>query len=478
MLLTVSYTSGRCAKYARHVLNYVRHFSNNNNVNSKTLQEPNDPKSDTIDCSNKDQTKENASRHFSELNKAKYNMLDTKVALDNDSSSKNQLSHESHTQFEISRNKSLWVPHIASTEHVDTEDIHLEGLFAGFKPLFLGESSLPRAPSVNSRNFYKTVEDDNLSPLVPWNITIGGLLQNDRGAVKNIPKEILEKLQPFELTENSDDQILKDELIKMKFHNSSVNDRLDVINMFENYQRKPKSVESAHDWKRYQDRQRNLKHHKMKYQNDREKIVYQNFFIKDDILRIQSEIRKLEKKVITKFYKVTGLKLQQNEVGNFVIPLSMYMQTNICSQRTLRNLIFKTINARLKSILGTLLPNMDSKESAAEYESQIQSVKNQVVDKLLLNIPSESYYNPTYHVKSLILSSPVPGFKRMTWFNIKMRERTFNKILKDKEYMYLNKYGKFASRRGSRVVHYPICIENKKIDEAFEDWRYFTKLAI
>lgn len=453
----------------------LRYVSHRSSADKKQRQEGNNTTEGSLGCSEKEQTHTKGTQQLGTTT----TNAQSKSLVRYDASSRGK--HSGGTQRNHSQHKSLWVPHIASTEHVEEQVIHMEGLFAGFKPLFLGKSSLPRSTVRFSYSTpIKAIEDDSyyLEPLVPWDMSISGVLKKDRHINRNIPKDVLRKLRPYHnINENvkNDDSMLKDELIKLKFHNSVVNDSLDVVNMFENYQNKPNSFQSAQDWKKYQDWQRKLKYQKSKYQMIWDKILYEHLPIKEDNVQIQSEIRDLERTLMKKFHNVTGLRSQRNETKPIIIPMQTYFQASICNHRKLKNLLLKTINNRLKPLLSTLAPHLGSKQDASNFEQDLLVTKLKLVNKLLVTIPCRDYNNPrpVFAVfTSVTYKSPVPGFKRMAWLYTKDRRKALGKKLIDKEYVYLDESKTSIPKRGSRAVHYPVHVSNVTIEQAFEDWRF------
>lgn len=137
-------------------------------------------------------------------------------------------------------NLHLLVPKVASTEYIPIKEVHTEGLFAGYRPLFLGNSSfssdmrkgknfhalddgLPNIQVIDAsekdgkldvqeiiEDLQKTSLIENVSdkeqfssshkrkPVIPWDASISGMVYNDM-PFKYVPKNVISKMKPFKL---------------------------------------------------------------------------------------------------------------------------------------------------------------------------------------------------------------------------------------------------------------------------------------
>lgn len=203
----------------------------------------------------------------------------------NRSSSCKNNSEKPISEFVIPRGgrqiKSMIVPRVPSTDYIPSDSIHIEGLFAGYRPLFLGNSA---SPLDGSDNYYDM--GNNLSTLdrkeskrlvVPWNVSVSGIKfhKDDNASTssigkdpfQNIPDKLLYKLRPFKLhsddadlwinRDNTDDKEKKifygsdsskdnssekvtlsgkrrrkNEMVVLKFHNPKINDRPEYVDLY------------------------------------------------------------------------------------------------------------------------------------------------------------------------------------------------------------------------------------------------------
>lgn len=177
------------------------------------------------------------------------------------------------------------VPRVPSTDYIPSNSLHIEGLFAGYRPLFLGNSA---SPVDGSENYYDM--GNNLSPLekkenkklvVPWNVSISGIKFHEHNSgissnieedpFQNIPDKLLYTLSPFKLylddadlwvnrdsnkyskgkrNPNNDNnnsnsgninsgvissygkKRKKNEMVVLKFHNSKIDDRPEFVDLY------------------------------------------------------------------------------------------------------------------------------------------------------------------------------------------------------------------------------------------------------
>ncbi|GMM38984.1 Mrx6 protein [Saccharomycopsis crataegensis] len=138
--------------------------------------------------------------------------------------------------------QQLNLPRVRDTQNISQRVVNLEGLFAGYKPLFLGNGSAELDPLANIDEFEdlfgQNEEMGGDQPLVPWNASIGGLLYND-DAFRGVPKDVVKQLpffKPPEANKEGGNQNKRSKYINFKVHNKIVDGGL-----FDNYQSNARS---------------------------------------------------------------------------------------------------------------------------------------------------------------------------------------------------------------------------------------------
>lgn len=119
----------------------------------------------------------------------------------------------------------------------------MEGLFAGYKPLFLGNGATETNRQAELEELQEILYDTrDLNPgedekIIPWDASVGGLLYNDE-SFKNVPRDVVNKLRFFQpLKDNKDSATTgsaksrKPRYINFRVHNPIVDEGL-----FDNYQ--------------------------------------------------------------------------------------------------------------------------------------------------------------------------------------------------------------------------------------------------
>lgn len=163
---------------------------------------------------------------------------------------------------------SLRLPRVRDTNNISRRIVHLEGLFAGYKPLFLGNSSPETTielqdmddflhsntfiASNNTANDFLTNvnrpviisadfdESGSKEKLIPWDASVGGMIYNDH-PFKNVPRSIVRKLKVFKKPPDERPQLtgrgkkdvkqrvaekLRNRYINFKVHNAIVDEGL------------------------------------------------------------------------------------------------------------------------------------------------------------------------------------------------------------------------------------------------------------
>lgn len=388
----------------------------------------------------------------------------------------------------IKTGKRMIVPRVPSTEYIRDDSIHIEGLFAGYRPLFLGNSSIPtegNSLSTETESLLlksKVDTDTSIKKLVvPWNASISGIKYKDE-AFHRLPTSLVSRLRPFKFQPDPDMPGLgkkrRNEMIVMKVHNSKINDRpelVDIFNLKKGGKYHPLSKDSIYGGmtKRDLEFRKAFKKKKNDYDNELQSFAYDYKFIRDDQIRFRDTIQTLNEELIDKFEEITGLKLQlQSKEQN--LPLSIYLQQNIATKRRLKSVIKSSIKFQTEPILYSLLQDFETKEQSLEFENKFKEDVKKIVSNLIEKIPSLSFVDTTKAVDCIIFKSPVPGFKRIHWLDANKRLTTMSKFNSDKEYTFPITRNQKITRTGMRSTRRPVQIYGKTVNEVFKEWDYYT----
>lgn len=425
--------------------------------------------------------------------------------------------------------KYTLVPKVPTTEYISISDIETEGLFAGYRPLFLGKSTLQgseyfskydtnsmSSSLANSKlvdiitsslknpekasqlyqllseikdNDYDESDEKEIShsarktPIVPWDASIGGMLYTD-DPFRNVPKMIVSKLKPFEpLTEDNVKQETTDatnSMIVMKVHNPRINDDLEMVNLFDKdstdkklFYRKYNNDGTNSSTSRL-DIKKIAKQRKI-FNTEHKKMAYDQKFINDDQHILRAEIKSLLNYLSNVFYEQSGLTVYADSKP-CLLPLNTYVQLTKSSGRTNRLFLRKTIIDQIFPIYNTILASHESAADIAKFKTLIMSKINTIVKKLTQTIPSICFTDSTKSIDCLIRLSPVPGFKRMYWLKPTKRHYTFWGHNSDKQYSLRLKNNEYITRNGVKHMKYPNYINWRTVGDAFDNWDYFTRL--
>ncbi|CAL9738071.1 MIOREX complex component 6 [Monosporozyma servazzii] len=402
-----------------------------------------------------------------------------------------EMSHDSQQTPKpaINASKCMIVPRVPSTEYIRDDSIHIEGLFAGYRPLFLGNSSIPTEGNSLSTEresiLLKSKGDADTSGkklVVPWNASISGIKYKEE-AFHRLPTSLVSRLRPFKFEPDSDmsgagKKRRRNEMVVMKVHNSKINDRselVDIFNLKKGGTYHPLSRDSVYGGmtKRDLEFRKTLKKQKNEYNNELQSFAYDYKFIRDDQIRFRDTIQTLNEELIDKFEEVTGLKLQlQSREQN--LPLFIYFQQNIATKRRLKTIFKSAIKFQTDPILYSLLQDFETKEQSEEFQNKFKDDVKKIILNLIERIPSLSFVDTTKAVDCIILKSPVPGFRRIHWLDASKRLTTMSKFNSDKEYTFSITRNQKITRTGMRSTRRPVQIYGKTVNEVFKEWDYYT----
>lgn len=403
------------------------------------------------------------------------------------------------------RKKSLLVPRVQSTDHISKSDIHIEGLFAGFKPLFLGNSSiqtneygrngntslLPGGTlNINDLLRFLTKGNENKlvdvltsdgeklkKPVIPWDVSISGLTFDDQSFNK-VPRKIVTNLKPFRIERKKrSDNTVVNELIEMRVHNPKINDELELVDIFDKSNRNGQEYRKVQYNKEgkeiYHVLKKNAQIAKKRYKDDLKRIAFRYKFVRDDQIELRNDTNRLNNFLLQKFYKMTKLQLL-NEPRESILPLSIYFQSTKTSKRTLRNFLKRKVDEQILPVLATVVSSIESPTDANQFEERMHRNIKGVIKDLIYHLPSVYFRDSANSVESVVMPSPVPGFKRMYWLKYSKRKNTFWGKNIHKEYVFNMTREEIITRNGIKYLKHPISIYWKTIDEVFNEWVYFN----
>ncbi|KAM3165291.1 MIOREX complex component 6 [Lachancea thermotolerans] len=389
------------------------------------------------------------------------------------------------------------VPKVHSTDHIKQDEIHTEGLFAGNKPLFLGELSLSfKRPSGALDGIFGTLTkikratddggdqeidvqgiindlqtgDKDISsgeksaakrPVIPWDASISGMVYNDQ-PFKQVPRGVVNKLKPFKLLKierksksgNSQDH----ELVKMKVHNSKVNDELQLVDLNRGATRRPPTLElndSAGKAKRFY--------------TDESKSLTQFKFIRSDQHVFKTDVDKLNNLLVKEFLKRTKLKID-SEFRDNQLPLYIYINKTLSSNALLQRFIRKRVKDHISPLFTTILSSYEREDEAKKFEKRIQLRVNSLVEDLAEYFPSVFFAGDI--VDCVHHPSPVPGYGRLYWLKPGKRHKVIWGRNSESDFVFNLSNTYRITRSGVRYMKYPINIHYRTFHQAFTEWEY------
>ncbi|KAG0672212.1 hypothetical protein C6P45_003687 [Maudiozyma exigua] len=452
-------------------------------------------------------------------------------------STRNNLTTLSHKTISNTP-KYTSVPKVPTTEYISIADIETEGLFAGYRPLFLGKSTLEGSEyfskydtnsilsSISSSKLVDMItksltdpgkssklknildefkneefsESNELSatttdtkpvskrktPIIPWDASIGGLVYSN-DPFKNVPKKVVTQLKPFEPLTNLDtkkgnSEDITNSMIVMKVHNPRINDDLEMVNLFDkdsadkklHYRKYNNHNNDARSMSSKVDLKKLAQQRKL-FQTEHKKLAYDHKFINDDQSILRSEIKSLLHYLSDIFYEQTGLAVYA-DTKTCLLPLNVYVQLTKSSGRSNRQFLRKTITDQIFPIYNTILATYENPTDIKNFKRLAMSKINEIIRKISETVPSVCFTDSTKSVDCLIRQSPVPGFKRMYWLKPHRRLMTFCGPNSNKEYTLKLKNRGSITRNGVRYMKYPNNLNCHNLTDAFDNWDYFTRL--
>lgn len=396
--------------------------------------------------------------------------------------------------------KSLLVPHVPNTDYIPHSEIQTEGLFAGYKPLFLGNSSLDEkradvldglftsltkikkgtsAPNgeINVQEILDDLQKDDTmetlkekshkKPVIPWDASISGMVYNDQ-PFKDVPRNVVGKLKPFKLLRierrNKKDG-KSDGMIKMKVHNPKIDDEPEVVDLLhENQRNKFNQKFGTTDTDVVIDSRK-------KYEIEKVNYAHKHKFIKSDQHIFKTDVDKLNRFLAKEFYKLTKLTLY-SEFKDYHLPLYIYVDKSISSKRIFQSFLRKRILNNITPLLTTICSSYPTEEQAEKFKSRVLIKIDTIVKDLSEYLPSVYFTGDV--VDCILHPSPIPGFGRIHWLKPTKRHNVFWGKNIDSDFVFnLNKEYK-VTRSGVRYMSYPINLHWKTFDAAFTEWDYFT----
>lgn len=430
--------------------------------------------------------------------------------------------------------RSMIVPRVPSTDYIPSGSIHIEGLFAGYRPLFLGNSVSPLDGSdkyYDMGNNLSNLEGmDSRRLVMPWNVSISGIKyhkddNNDtcnivKDAFQNIPDKLLYKLRPFKLYsedvdlwingDNTDNNIKRNscnsdkynsergivygrrskrnKMVVLEFHNSKINDRPEFIDLYNireqsHYNKNTNTISyPGHNSRNYNHAKHygsiNYRDIEFKKQLKRTQKLYDNELqsLAYDFQFIRNDQIKFRDKIQS---------LNESLIDKFEdltglriqlqsqesrLPIYIYFQSNLVTKRRLKTIISNSIILQTEPILSTLLPNFETASKANCYHLRFKNNVKKVISSLLENIPSLLFVDSTQSIDYIYQRSPVPGFKRIYWLNPNNRRLVIMNKRRDSMVLKKNKIRRIGFRVSESINLY-----GKKISESFKEWDYYTK---
>ncbi|SJM83420.1 uncharacterized protein ZBIST_1018 [Zygosaccharomyces bailii] len=403
----------------------------------------------------------------------------------------------------------LLVPRVPSTDYITAPEIQTEGLFAGYRPLFLGNSPIGEKRSsgpldnfftsfanlkltedserVGEVNVQEVIEDlkrdvpskymsnsrgRNRKPIIPWDASISGMVYNDE-PFKHVPNNVVSKLKPFKIVRierKSEPKNPRPDMVRMKVHNSKVNDEPEMINIFNAHAKRRKSNGSV--WNEggsltgdtYETARRKYDR-EINHFNDKHK------FIRSDQRVTKQDIDKLNRLLVKELHKLTNLAVS-TDFREMPLPLCIYVDKSIYAKQSLRRTIKKRILDHIQPALSMTLSAYGTEESAKRFERKMHArIKNTVRD-LCECLPSAYFTREA--VDCVVGLSPVQGFKRMHWLKPRKRNNVFRGKNFDMDYMFTLDGTFNVTRSGVKYMRYPVTLNCTSFDKVFSEWDYIA----
>lgn len=397
--------------------------------------------------------------------------------------------------------RSLMVPQVARTDYIPQADIETEGLFAGYKPLFLGNSPLDsksndaildglfsslkklKNAQVNSDN--NTVEIDvtevldelkkdndelqklhDKTPKIPWDASISGLVYNDE-PFKGVPRSVVSKLKPFKLVKVEKmpkKHATKSEKIKLEFHNPKIKDDTTFVDLIQEVATNHKKG-NTHGTTATEV----VLNSRHKYETQKMDYAYKFQFVESDQRAFKNEVAKFTRLFSKEFMRRSNIRLMSDFKENY-LPLYIYMDRSLQSRKRFQAFLYKRIWDYVDPLLNTMLPTFRTKEQSKKFENRIKLRIQSSVRDISEMIPSVYFTSAT--VDCLLHPSPVPGFGRIHWLNKRRRQNIFyGKQIGFDSYSAVNLRDRF-NKVGKTYINYPVSLHWKTFNTAFSEWEH------
>ncbi|EDO16477.1 hypothetical protein Kpol_1066p44 [Vanderwaltozyma polyspora DSM 70294] len=452
-------------------------------------------------------------RHYSSKNENNRIPDKGKILESNEPNIVEEKNNEKITSGGSNHKKSLILPRVPSTENIPVEEVQTDGLFAGYRPLFLGNcpiddaekgSELDRflasfsdlkllnnedsdSKEVKIEDILEDIQNDirnatnedigdnsrTRKPVVPWDASISGLIYNDR-PFKNIPNEVVSKLKPFKLIVferkiESNKQINGNKYIIMNVHNSKINDKTEMIDIYQ-VNKSKQLHDQIDDNTIIGVSKKTLIESKKKYDTEMIEFLTKFKFMKSDQRLLTNYVNKIDKILIKELYKLTKLTIKPFFVP-FNLPLILYLPQCISSRNSLKRILRKHINDHTLPILSTIISNNTSTIQNEKFLTKFNSKSKNFINEISNELPSR-YYDDQ-EIDCLLHKSPVPNFKRIYWLKKSKRNNIFYGKNIDKDYIldFNNEYN--ITRSNIKYMKYPICLYSKTLKEFFSGENYY-----
>lgn len=451
-------------------------------------------------------------RRFNSINSK--NNRDTKsIDHNKDGNDPKELASGDRTKNNNQENNKypLLVPRVPSTDYITEPEIQKEGLFAGYKPLFLGNSPMNDKNSTTPLdNFFhsfanlKVVEESqvvgevniqdviedlkrdipsgtmsnskgrNRKPIIPWDASISGMVYNDE-PFKHVPNNVVSKLKPFKMVklEKRNDKITKQpDMVKMKVHNPKVNDEPEMINIFNVQPSKRRPY--RHKWIDSNDNEEGVDGammSKRKYDDEKVQFTNKHKFLRSDQRVMKQDIEKLNRVLVKELYKLTNLTVNM-DFRERPLPFFTYVDNSISAKQALRHEIKKRVLNHIQPILSMTFSAYDNEEQAKKFQKRISARIRHTVHDLSEYLPS--VYFARCSVDCVISESPIQSFRRLHWLKPRKRHNVIKGRNSDLDYVFNLNNTFNVTRSGVKYMRYPVNLNCESFDEAFSEWDYFA----
>ncbi|SCU84532.1 LAMI_0C07844g1_1 [Lachancea mirantina] len=471
-------------------LTSVRSFSQCRTVLSAKINNEKDRASDTDDETTSNKQKQD--EKDSDSNKIDINAMNqpTVRCETAQTSTKDKFKH-SLVKTEL----PILLPRVRNTDDIGDRELQTEGLFAGYKPLFLGNSmnnlevvkpfndlittlrkiSVVGKDSKNGSDTTDAVSENKESTsvylkqssadgsIIPWDASISGMVYNDE-PFKDVPRTIVSKLKPFKLmkiTPKSSRVKKKDDAIKARFHNSKIDDKAELVDL---RRRVPLKHQKAFSSLTHSDSAR------QKYQQantDASKFR----FIKADRHVFKSDVERLGRFLAKEFQKLTDLSIRY-DLHDYHIPLYIYVNKSITSRITFKRALRKRVVDHIDPMLATILSNYENSEHAENFANRVKIKTDSIVNEISDYLPSVYFTGES--IDCIIHPSPIKNFGRLHWLKPTKRHNIFRGRNIDNDFVFSINNDYKLTRSRMRYVPFPVNLHWKTFSGAFEEWEHIA----